>query len=170
MQGRLFRLWASVVRGREYTYLKWDRCNILNSFQKIFLGKENLVNIITLHWKCLHTNYRLNTIFICYEYTWKCVKWLTFNIADCKNYLQNICSVHNDKMHTNVLEFFNLKPKCQMQDWIIIIFLCFSVCKKIFYWEAKFGLAKDFSIYDYWHPTHYLFVILCLVFQVSGAS
>ena len=54
----------------------------------------------TPHCKCLHTNYRLIIIFICYYYTWKCVKCL--KVVDFENYRQlSVFPAANSKLHTN---------------------------------------------------------------------
>ena len=65
---------------------------------------------LTLHCKCLHTNYRLTIVFICYYYIWKCVKCL--QVVEFEYYRQiSVFSAVNSKLHSNYW-YLDVKWKC----------------------------------------------------------
>ena len=71
---------------------------------------SGLFILFFLHCKCLHTNYRLTIVFICYYYIWKCVKCL--QVVEFEYYTQkSVFSAVNSKLHSNYW-YLDVKWKC----------------------------------------------------------
>ena len=103
----------------KYAVARTEHDALVKSTTKIFSNfvafSENpnftyLINLVNVHCKCLHTNYRLIIVFICYYYTWKCVKVL--KVVDFKHYRQiSVFSAANSKLHSNYW-YLDVKWNC----------------------------------------------------------